>query len=197
MRLGFYALLVCLACDSGAPKVVAVPSSGASPPAAPSREGASPLPPSPPPSSPNRDGDPAEPRFEGEPDCRFQRPAVWTGGQVTWVGSCQKGFADGNGVIVNVVEGTEPERFYGRLERGSPSVGVLQTDSGFLAGRWARGTVAAALTDDVAQRNVVIDAFQVAATAASAVSKSFAQKKDAESNSFYAKQARLLEEQMD
>ncbi len=122
---------------------------------------------------------------------------VWAGGQVTWLGSCQNGFADGNGVIVNVVEGAQPERFYGRLERGSPSAGVLQTDSGFLAGRWARGALAAALTDDVAQRNVVIDAFQVAAAAATAASKSFAQKKDAASSSFYAKQARLLEQQMD
>ncbi len=130
-------------------------------------------------------------------DCRFQRPAVWTGGQVTWLGGCQQGFADGNGVLINAVAGAEPERFYGRLERGSPSIGVLQTDSGFLAGRWARGTVAAALTDDVAQRNVMLDAFQVAAAAATGVSQSFAEKKDGESSSYYAKQARLLREQMD
>lgn len=178
MRLTFYSLLVCLACESGAPKAVEV-----SPP--------------PPPPSPSGAGAPTEPRFEGQSGCRFQRPVVWTGGQVTWLGSCQQGFADGNGVLINAVEGAAPERFYGRLERGSPSIGVLQTDNGFLAGRWARGTVAAELTDDVAQRNVMLDAFQVAATAATAVSRSFAEKKDGESEGFYAKQARLLREQMD
>ncbi len=188
MRLTFYSLLVCLACESDAPQAAAVAAAGGSPAAAS---------PSPPPSSPSGDGNPAEPRFEGKSDCRFQRPVVWTGGQVTWLGSCQQGFADGDGVLINSVEGAKPERFYGRLERGSPSIGVLQTEGGFLAGRWVRGTLAAALTDDVAQRNVMLDAFQVAAAAATAVSKSLAQKKDGESDSFYAKQARLLREQMD
>jgi hypothetical protein len=121
---------------------------------------------------------------------------VWAGGQVTWLGRCQKGFAKGDGVLVNVVEGIEPERFYGRLVQGSPSVGVLQRNGGFLAGRWRNGAVAAPLTDDVAQRNVVIGAFRVASSASSAVSESF-REKDATSNAFYAEQARLLREQMD
>ena len=121
---------------------------------------------------------------------------MWAGGQVTWLGRCQTGFAKGDGVLVNVIEGAEPERFYGRLERGSPSVGVLQADGGFLAGRWRNGVVAAPLADDVAQRNVVIGAFRVASSASSAVSDSF-REKDATSNAFYAEQARLLRDQMD
>jgi hypothetical protein len=116
---------------------------------------------------------------------------------VAWLGDCQKGFAEGGGVVVNVVEGAEPERFYGRLDSGSPSIGVLQTDSGFVAGRWKHGAVAGPLPDDVAQRNVMLDAFRAAANAATAVSMSFAKKADAEASSFYARQARVLSEQMD
>ena len=71
------------------------------------------------------------------------------------------------------MEGAEPERFWGRLDNGSPSMGVLQTDGGFMAGRWNGGTVAAPLPDDMAQRNVTIDAFRVAASAATAVSMSW------------------------
>jgi hypothetical protein len=100
-------------------------------------------------------------------------------------------------VIVNVVEGAEPERFYGHLEHGSPSIGVLQTDSGFVAGRWNGGTVAPALPDDVAHRNVVIDAFRMGASAAADASRAFAAKADPEASSFYARQARLLRDQMD
>jgi hypothetical protein len=138
-----------------------------------------------------------EPRSDGQAGCRFQRPEIWAGGNVAWLGDCQNGFAEGSGVIVNVVEGAEAERFYGHLDSGSPSVGVLQTDSGFMAGRWKHGAIAEPLRDDVAQRNVTLDAFRVAASAATAVSKSFAKKADAESSSFYARQARVLREQMD
>jgi hypothetical protein len=99
--------------------------------------------------------------------------------------------------MVNAVEGAEPERFYGQLDKGAPSIGVLQTDSGFIAGRWHGGTVAEALPDDVAQRNVLIEAFRVAADAATAVSQSLAKKADAEASSFYATQARRLRDQMD
>lgn len=114
-----------------------------------------------------------------------------------WLGGCQKGFAEGSGVIVNVFDGAEPERFYGQLESGSPSIGVLQTSGGYMAGRWSHGNVVADLRDDVAQRNVVIDAFRAAENAATAASQSFAKKGDAEASSFYATQARLLRDQMD
>jgi hypothetical protein len=116
---------------------------------------------------------------------------------VVWLGACQGGFAEGSGVIVNTVEGAEPERFYGRLESGSPSIGVLQTENGFVAGRWKHGAVVTALPDDVAQRNVLLDAFRAAADAATAVSKSLAKKADAEASRFYARQAGVLREQMD
>jgi hypothetical protein len=99
--------------------------------------------------------------------------------------------------MVNVVEGAAPERFYGHLERGSASVGVLQTDNGFVAGRWNGGTVAPALPDDVARRNVMIEAFRVAAQAATEVSESFAKRADPEASRFYARQALLLRDQMD
>jgi hypothetical protein len=138
----------------------------------------------------------AEVRSEGQPHCRFQRPAPWSGGELTWLGRCQKGFADGSGVIVNSVEGAEPEHFYGRLEAGAPKLGVLQTGGGYMAGRWANGALAEPLEDGIAQRNVMIDAFNAGAAAATATSKSLA-KIDAKSSSFYAKEARSLREQMD
>lgn len=194
MRLTFLAIAGCLACDSGAAKVAVVapaeaPRAATASPEAVSTAGAGPKPPS--------AQEPSEPRSDGEPDCRFQRPKVWVGGQVAWLGDCQRGFAVGSGIMVNVVEGTEPERFYGLLDRGSPSIGVLQTNSGFVAGRWQHGALLAPLPDDVAQRNVVLDAFRAGASAATAVSTSFAKKADAEASAFYARQARALTEQMD
>jgi hypothetical protein len=218
MRLTFLALVGCLACDSGAAKVAA-PSAPSTPAAAPPPT-ASPTtsPPSAPPSpAPAANPTPAvaplnpaptpapvakpeaaaaDARSEGPAECRFQRPAAWAGGQVTWLGSCQKGFAEGSGVLVNTLEGAEPDRFYGRLAAGSPSLGVLQSEGGYMAGRWANGALAPDLPDGIAQRNVVIDAFNAGAAAATAASKSLA-KKDAAASSFYAKQARALREQMD
>jgi hypothetical protein len=105
--------------------------------------------------------------------------------------------AHGSGVLINTVEGAEPERFYGQLHSGLPTIGVLQTESGFVAGRWNHGAVVPALPDDVAQRNVLSDAFHAAASAATRVSKSFTKKSDAKARRFYAEQARLLREQMD
>jgi hypothetical protein len=117
MRLTSLAIAACLACDSGAAQTVVAAPPGAPPAAAASPEVVSTVPTSAAPSSPAPAASPqsgaSEPRFEGQPGCRFQRPEVWAGGRVEWLGACQKGFADGDGVIVNVVEGAEPERFYG------------------------------------------------------------------------------------
>jgi hypothetical protein len=195
MRLTFLAIAGCLACDSGAAKVAVVAPAEAPPTAAASPEAVSTAPGGATPASAQTGED--KPRVDGQPGCSFQRPEVWAGGQVAWLGDCQNGFAEGNGVLVNVVEGAAPERFYGHLASGSPSIGVLQTESGFVAGRWKHGAIAGPLPDDVAQRNVMLDAFRAAASAATAVSMSFAKKADAEESSFYSRQARLLNEQMD
>ena len=137
-------------------------------------------------------------RSEGQPDCRFQRLDAWAGGgELTWLGGCRDGFADSVGVIVNVVEGVEREHFYGRLDQGFPSIGVRQTAGGLVAGRWEHGAVVAPLLDDVAQRNIMLDAFRVAAAAAAAVSEQFRKKADVEASGFYASQARMLSEQLD
>ena len=163
-----------LACDSGATRVAAPSSSPLAPASA-----------------------ATTPALEGRADCRFQRPQPWSGGRTEWLGGCRSGFADGSGVLVNMVEGAEPDRFYGRLDSGSPSIGVLQTEGGYVAGRWHDGALAAALPDDMAQRNVLIDAFREGAKAATATSQSFADKSDNDASAFYATQARLLGDQMD
>jgi len=178
MWLAPLAIVGCLACNSGTAKeVIAAPTTP--PPAALPSSGAS------------------EPPYEGQPGCRFQRPAIGTGGRAEWLGGCHKGFAEGIGVIVYALEGAEPQRFYGQLESGSPSIGVLHTSGGFMAGRWNHGSVIADLPDGIAQRNVVIDAFRKAADAATAASRSFAKKGDADASRFYATQARNLDNQMD
>jgi len=169
------AVVSCVACDPGGTKV-----SSAAPSATPPTPAAA-----------------TTPASEGQTGCRFQRPQLWTAGRTQWLGGCRQGFADGSGVIVNTGEGAEPERFYGRLEGGSPSIGVVHTAGGFVAGRWRNGSLGAALPDDMAQRNVLIEAFRVAADAATATSKLLLDKGDGAGSSFYSTQARLLGDQMD
>lgn len=142
----------------------------------------------------------SHPRCDGPPDCRFERPATWASGRLSWLGSCRDGFAQGSGVVLREFEedlGLEPERFYGSVKNGYLNVGVVETSTGYSAGTWAHGALAPEMTDDIAQRNVVIHAFEVAAAAASTVSKSFAKKGDTTSSRFYAERARHLREQLD
>jgi hypothetical protein len=139
----------------------------------------------------------SDPRSDGQPDCRFERPEDFSEGRVSWLGGCHKGFAHGSGVILYESEGVESRRFYGRVEDGHPSLGVLESYGGYKAGAWVRGAPAAPLDDGLAQRNVVIHAFDAAAAAATAVSQSFAKKRDAKSSSFYATQAKKLRDAMD
>ncbi len=140
---------------------------------------------------------PSDRRTAGQPGCRFERPEVWAAGTVSWIGNCRNGFADDSGVIVMVVKDAEPERFYGHVQDGHLRVGVLQSPNGFMAGTWVNGALAAALADDVAQRNALIAAFRVAANAATSASNSLAKKGDATASRYYAKQAKLLHEQID
>lgn len=207
MRLTALSLVGCLACDSGAAKVVAAP-----PPAAPAAPdtlkgaavppSANPLPtaaaanplPADPQASPSAEVAAGELRTDGAPDCHFQRPEVWHSGLVTWLGSCHKGFAEGNGVLVFTPEGVEPERFYGRLARGFLKIGVIDTDGGFMSGRWVNGVVLEESAETVAART--LESFDVGAAAATALSKSLA-KKDPKASRFYAEAARNLLEQAD
>jgi hypothetical protein len=194
-RWSSLALIGLFGCKPGEAKPVIASSASAAPAASVPATGASAPPGAPATGSPK--GGASDPRSDGQPGCRFERLAVWTAGRVSWLGGCHEGFAHGSGVIVNEVEGLEPDRFYGRVEDGHPSVGVLQSNGGYRAGTWVRGALAEPLADDVAQRNVVIGAFQAAATAATAVSELFAKKADAKSSRFYATQTRLLRDQMD
>ncbi|MBN1606016.1 MAG: hypothetical protein JW940_05255 [Polyangiaceae bacterium] len=146
------------------------------------------------------DGSANDPRREGQPDCRFERPTIWSSGHLSWLGSCREGFAQDRGVIVREFEkdlGLQPQRFYGSVRNGYLSVGVLEATGGYKAGTWTHGDLAPPLADDMAQRNVLINAFDVAAAAANAASKSFAKEGDAKSSRLYAEKAKQLREQMD
>jgi hypothetical protein len=131
-------------------------------------------------------------RTAGSNGRRHGRPA-----SATWLGGCRAGFASGSGVLVNIVKGQEAERFYGRVQQGRLSIGVLQTSDGYVGGSWARGAPAQPIEDDMAQRNTIIAAFQAAAKASALVGKSLHKKGDSKSSRFYAQQARLLREQID
>jgi hypothetical protein len=203
MRLTVLSLVGCLACDSGAAKVVAVPPSAApdtlkgasAPPSAtplPTAAAATPPPANPPP-TPSADVPTGELRTEGALDCRFQRPKVWGAGDtVTWLGSCKKGFAEGRGVLVLTAEGRELQRFYGRLERGFLKIGLIDSDNGCMPGSWENGAIVEDAPETVAART--IEAFDVAAAAATALSKSLA-KKDPKASRFHAERARIFREQ--
>ena len=140
---------------------------------------------------------PADSRSAGHNNCRFEKPDMWTEGKITWLGACRSGFADGYGVILNEIEGSPAERFFGRLNRGYLRLGALQSESGYMAGRWTRGGLAPAREDDQAARNELIAAFDAAAKAASSVSRSLSRQGNAASSRFYAEQARMLRTQMD
>jgi hypothetical protein len=194
LALGLSALVL-LACDRGVGKQVATTAATAAPVTA------SPAPPAmllsaDAPASGSADAGAGDTRSDGRPDCRFERPAVWTAGEVSWLGSCRGGFADGSGVLLNVDRG-EFERFYGRLQYGVLSLGVIESAGGYMAGTWSHGALSEALADDVAQRNILIDAFRAGAAAATAASTWVAKRGDAKSSRFYAKQARLMRDQMD
>ena len=194
--LGLLLVLAPLACDGGMRKQAAAARATEAPiaPAAPSPARGQPTPPM---AQAIRDAAASDGRSNGPSNCRFERPRVWTAGQVSWLGSCRGGFAHGSGVIVNVVEGAESERFYGRLQDGFLTAGVIQSTDGYMAGSWAHGALTEGLANDVAQRNVVIDAFRAASESATAQSTSFARKGDARSSRFYKEQARLLGDQID
>jgi hypothetical protein len=196
-RLSWIASIGLLACNTDVGKQVAAPRASTPPahvPVAPAS--------APPVASAAADSDAGASgaRREGQPDCRFERPTAWTSGHLSWLGSCRNGYAQGNGVIVREFDqdlGLEPKHFYGRLQDGYLSVGVLEGPGGYRAGTWVRGALAPALPDDMAQRNVQINAFDVAAAAATAVSESFANQGDAKSSRFYSDKARQLAEQID
>ena len=143
------------------------------------------------------DPGPSDTRSYGAAMCRVEKPIAWKGGQISWIGGCATGHANGLGVLRSVVDGSAPELFAGSVKNGFLSNGVLITEGGYIAGNWKNGAVVQEGVDDQANRNVILAAFEIAAKAADAVSKVMAHRSNPEGSRFYAKIATRLRNQMD
>lgn len=125
-------------------------------------------------------------------DCKFISPPGWQDRTVVWDGGCQNGKAHGQGVLRAYKDGLNTLLFLGNLEQGEISLGVIDCDDGYIAGQFSHGE----LLPDL-ERNVIINAFRNAATAARTYSKRLKRLGNQESASFYLKKADELEHQLD
>ncbi len=125
--------------------------------------------------------------------CNFTPPPEWSGATtIRWFGPCERGVASGAGVLRMYLNAKPGAAFYGRMRNGAPQFGVIESPEGFAAGTLVGGVVQP--TDN---RQVMIDAFRAAASAARATSARFKAENNAGSAKFYADKARQLENQMD
>jgi hypothetical protein len=129
--------------------------------------------------------------------CRFVMPRSLPSGPTYWTGACPGGKASGLGMLRRRDGGQSGEVFFGELRDGVPTLGVIDTsrgnEGGYIAGRFLDG--------DLGQGEVKwqdrADAFNVAASAARAVSSRFRAQKNPASARFYERQAKLLESQIE
>lgn len=128
----------------------------------------------------------------GKADCRFEVPDGWPGADVRWTGPCRAGRADGRGVIREFSAGRVQRMYFGSLRAGHLSLGVIQQDDGYVAGRFAAAKVVAG-----ADRNTLIKAFDEASAAANAVAANYLREGNAASAKYYQERATQLAEQID
>lgn len=129
--------------------------------------------------------------------CRFVAPRSLPVGAVSWEGTCTGGKASGLGMLRRREGGKGLEAFYGEFREGVPTIGVIDMTNGdqggLIAGRF--------INDDVGQGEVKwqdrADAFNVATSAARAVSMRFKAQNNLASANFYEQQAKMLGEQIE
>ncbi|MBP0593974.1 hypothetical protein J8I87_30710 [Paraburkholderia sp. LEh10] len=125
--------------------------------------------------------------------CRFEPPASWNFTVIRWSGPCSAdGVADGRGVLRGYADGRVAETFFGELRRGYLSIGVIETESGYIAGKFVEGR----LFQDQERRDVIA-AFEIAAKAAQQMSEMYWRNGNTTSSGYYARKARGFREQMD
>lgn len=123
--------------------------------------------------------------------CAFIAPPDWSSAtSIRWFGPCERGQASGSGVLRTYLNGKPGPAFYGRMANGTPRFGVIETETGFAAGNIVEGEAQAK------DRQVIIDAFRVAAQAARAASAKFKAENNAGSARYYAEKASQLDRQM-
>jgi hypothetical protein len=125
--------------------------------------------------------------------CRFELPASWNFTIVRWSGACSaQGIADGSGVLRAYSGGKVAESYFGELRQGHLSIGVIETESGYVAGKFVEGKPA-----EHQERSDVISAFDSAAKAAQQMSEVFRRNGNTASFHYYSDKAKALREQMD
>jgi hypothetical protein len=125
--------------------------------------------------------------------CRFELPASWNFTFVRWSGACSaQGVADGYGVLRAYSDGKVAESYFGELRRGHLSMGVIETASGYVAGKFVEGKPL-----EHQERSDLIAAFDSAAKAAQQMSEVFRRNGNTASFHYYSNKARALREQMD
>lgn len=137
-------------------------------------------------------GTPAEFRgLDKATGCRFQPPTAWTYTVMHWAGDCKDRLANGKGVLRAYKGASVVETFYGTLTHGQLEIGVIETDGGFIAGRFANGKRV-----DSQNPQDFIDAFRAASAAAEQASAHFREAGNDASAKYYAEKAKLLRDQM-
>jgi hypothetical protein len=139
---------------------------------------------------PAQAADPAP--MAGPASCRFRVPEGWPLRPVRWSGSCHAGLAEGGGTLRLYRDGRVARVFYGLLEQGQPTLGVIEQPGGFVAGHFEAGKVVAD-----GERNTLIQAFDTASEAARQLAETYRLAGNAASARFYQDKARQLAQQMD
>lgn len=120
-------------------------------------------------------------------------PENWAPSTLRWDGDCTNGVANGLGVLKEQQGVAVQRSFFGRVENGELAIGVIDTpDQGFSAGHFAQGRV-----QPSDERQVYIDAFEVAAQAAGAAAARFEQAGNKASAQFYRQKEHTFEQQLD
>jgi hypothetical protein len=128
----------------------------------------------------------------GRKGCQFVPPVEWLDSTVIWEGACQSGKAHGQGVLRSYKKGASTLLFFGNLEQGELTLGVIDSSEGYIAGQFSHGK----LVENV-ERNIIIRAFSNASAAAKAYSQHLKLEGNEKSAGFYLKKAQELEQQMD
>lgn len=101
--------------------------------------------------------------WTGKADCQFMPPNSWLDNLPGWQGGCLSGKADGKGVLVALKGGANEDIFYGIMLAGQISLGVIESATGYVAGRFIDGEVLGYSDMD---NQAIVDAFYVASAAA-------------------------------
>jgi hypothetical protein len=95
-------------------------------------------------------------------------------------------------VLRAYAHGKVVESYFGELRRGRLSIGVIETQAGYVAGKFAEGKPL-----ENQDREDLIAAFDIAAKAARQISEVFRRNGNTASSQYYSYKAKALREQMD